>query len=336
MNDSNTAIVLGAGASRGVSYARQSSFPSPLDYDFFDLLQRLNPRKRDCKAVGSILEQVRALPREYWRTFERTFYTLHLKAFLSEELDCDGQFQSDKRIVTDFALCVHALLREAHGKDTKCKSHEAILSALGAQDSVLTFNYDLVVERALRPIAEAKSVEFADWIYGLGTPKSARKLPLLLKLHGSSNWKLQESPSTRKQKKFLVGTKAWADFDKAPGYTRIAMKETTAFPIFLPFWDKRVEEKPWIDLWKQALTKLTEANNVVVWGYSLPPTDVKAYVLFSLGLSKRPVNLCIVDPSVDTQARWRNIFPNARYWEYQSAELFLKHPPHWFELPKSV
>ena len=104
----------------------------------------------------------------------------------------------------------------------------------------------------------------------LGTPKGARKLPVLLKLHGSSNWQLQYPSSTQKPAKFLVRTRLWADFDKAPGYTRIATRETTAFPIFLPFWDKRIEEEPWIDVWKQALTKLTEANNLVVWGYSLP------------------------------------------------------------------
>jgi hypothetical protein len=34
-------LVLGAGASRGVSYAHQGRIPSPLDGDFFDLLQRL-------------------------------------------------------------------------------------------------------------------------------------------------------------------------------------------------------------------------------------------------------------------------------------------------------
>ena len=333
MKGSITTVVLGAGASRGVSYAREANFPSPLDFDFFDLLQRLEPRPGDKKAVALILEQVRALPREYWRTFERAFYTLHLKAFLSERLESGEKFLTDSRIVTDFALCVHALLREAHGKETKCVYHEKLLSLLEPDDSVITFNYDLVVERALRPLAESRAAKFGDWIYGIGKAKAARKLPVILKLHGSSNWQLEEHTSQRKTKNFLVRTEAWSDFDKAPGYTRIATRPTTAFPIFLPFWDKRIEEAPWIDLWKQALTKLTEAANLVVWGYSLPPTDVKAYVLFSLGLQDRPVNLCVIDPSSDTRARWRNIFPDARFWEFTSAELFLKHPPDWFDLP---
>ena len=44
-------IILGAGASRGVSYSRESDMPSPLDRDFFDLLQRLEPQKKDTPFV---------------------------------------------------------------------------------------------------------------------------------------------------------------------------------------------------------------------------------------------------------------------------------------------
>src|ERR1019366_5230341 len=143
MKGKNTVVVLGAGASRGVSYADNSSFPSPLDYDFFDLLQRLNPRTGDLKAVKDVLEDVAVLPREYWRSFERAFYTLQLRAYLSEKLRFAGPYKQDTRVVTDFALCIHALLREAHGKKTRCEYHESILAALEGNDSVMSFNYDL-------------------------------------------------------------------------------------------------------------------------------------------------------------------------------------------------
>jgi hypothetical protein len=41
-----TMLVLGAGASRAVSYAHQGEMLSPLDSDFFDLLQRLAGRRK--------------------------------------------------------------------------------------------------------------------------------------------------------------------------------------------------------------------------------------------------------------------------------------------------
>lgn len=326
-------VVLGAGASRGVSYAENSGFPSPLDYDFFDLLQRLNPKSADKKAVHAVLDKVAALPREYWRSFERAFYTLQLKAYLSKKLRLDGSYESDSRVIADFALCVHALLREAHGRKTKCAYHESILVPLEGSDSVITFNYDLVVERAMRGIAESRSAGFGRWLYGFRTLSTPRKLPLLLKLHGSSNWRLEGSGTSDSDKRFQLRTKKWKDFDKAPGYTRITTSEINAFPIFLPFWDKRIERRPWVTLWREALMKLRSAENVLVWGYSMPPTDVKAYLLFTLGLSGRPLNLCIIDPKDETRERWRNLFRDSKYWEYKSAENFLKHRPSWFGAP---
>lgn len=330
MKAKNTVVVLGAGASRGVSYADQSSFPSPLDYDFFDLLQRLNARIGDRTAVRDVLEEVAALPREYWRSFERAFYTLQLRSYLSEKLRFDGVYKADSRLVTDFALCIHALLREAHGKKTKCEYHESFLALLKDDDLVISFNYDLVVERAMREIAESQSIKFGPWLYGLEASRGPRRLPLLLKLHGSSNWHLNTADGKASGNHFHVRTKEWKDFDSAPGYTRISTRETKAFPIFLPFWDKRIERRPWVRLWREALKKLQSADNVVVWGYSLPPTDVKAYVLFTLGLSERPLNLCVVDPKWETRERWRNLFLHARYWEYRSAQDFLAHKPSWF------
>ena len=51
LDDPPYAVVLGAGASRSVSYAHEREQPSPLDSDFFDLLNRLEPRTEDAGAV---------------------------------------------------------------------------------------------------------------------------------------------------------------------------------------------------------------------------------------------------------------------------------------------
>jgi hypothetical protein len=73
------ALVLGAGASRGVSYAKTRDIPSPLDRDFFDLLQRLDPNGKDEQQIDRTLRWVQQLPIEYWRSMEKSFYTLHLR-----------------------------------------------------------------------------------------------------------------------------------------------------------------------------------------------------------------------------------------------------------------
>jgi hypothetical protein len=72
---SRTTLVLGAGASRAVSYANTGDIPSPLDSDFFDLLQRLEPHEKDEPAVKAVLEWSME-PKDVGlrRSMERLFY----------------------------------------------------------------------------------------------------------------------------------------------------------------------------------------------------------------------------------------------------------------------
>jgi hypothetical protein len=240
-------LVLGAGASRGVSYANLGEIPSPLDYDFFDLLQRLNPRKEDSDAVNFIKTQITTLPHEYRHSMERAFYTLQLRAFIEAKLG-GAESEADQKIIGDFACCIQGLLRAAHNQNV-CAHHSRIMKPLRDVDTIITFNYDLVAERALRQKAEAVNYGFGPWLYGFGEPEESYVgLPRLLKLHGSSNWRL-------KNDRFEILTKEWKDFDKFPGYQ--GHKGTgTKFPIFLPFWEKRVEREPWLSLWRDAYTRL--------------------------------------------------------------------------------
>jgi hypothetical protein len=318
-------VVLGAGASRGVSYAHERDQPSPLDSDFFDLLNRLEPSENDAIAVKSVQEQISQLPLHYRRSMERAFYTLHLKAFMARKLEAarSGNL-SETQIVGNFARSIQALLRAARSKGF-CKNHNALVRCLRPEDSVISFNYDLVVERALRPVAMKQRKHFGDWLYGLSATPRASRLPVILKLHGSSNWRLRNEH-------FQVLTKGWEDFDDAPGY-RGHKGTGTEFPIFLPFWDKRIEKNPWLNLWKESMLRLEATGTVLVWGYSLPPTDVKAQQLFTLALSGRRFRLCIVDPSTATRDRWRELFPEALYWEYDNIRSFLRHPPKWWKHP---
>jgi hypothetical protein len=164
----STALILGAGASRSVSYAHLGEYPSPLDSDFFDLLQRLRPRKRDRHAVSFVLKESAALTSDLRRSMERAFYTLHLRAYLAEKLEADlDGVPSDEMVVEAFARSVQALLREAHGTNV-CDRHVKLLRRFGPDDVVISFNYDLVPERALRSLVQNKKRHsaFGSCLYG--------------------------------------------------------------------------------------------------------------------------------------------------------------------------
>jgi hypothetical protein len=321
----STTVVLGAGASRSVSYAHKGGYPSPLDSDFFDLLQRLRPADEDKEAVRSVLQQVSSLPHECWRSMERAFYTLHLRAYMAEKLAGHVQVPSDNQVVAEFARCVQALLRKAHGTN-RCQNHYRILRRLHKPDTVISFNYDLVPERAIRRVADDRSVEFGPRLYGLDDGPPISDLPLILKLHGSSNWRMKQNGE---EDRIEIRTQAWHDLDPKPGY-RGHLGEGTTFPIFLPFWEKRIEKGPWLPIWQTAFTRLRRSQRLIVWGYSLPPTDVKAQHLFAIALASKPLSLCVIDPSAGTRTRWRELLPKAKYWEYESIKDFLAQPPLWW------
>lgn len=317
----HNAMILGAGASRGVSYAHEVDLPSPLDYDFFDLLQRLIPSESDREACDYVLRAVGTLPHEYRRSMEKSFYTLQLRAYLSEILA--RQPKADVDVIRHFARAIQAVLRQAHGRK-KCKHHQNFLSRLHHADTVVSFNYDLVPERAMIKTAAARNVEFGDWIYGFEPHPPDKDLPLILKLHGSSNWRVEGDNEFKGS-----NTENWQAFDTAPRY-RGYKGDGTVFPIFLPFWDKRIEQGMWRDLWQNAYNRLHETKSLIVWGYSLPMTDVKAQQLFTLAL----VNLrylCVIDVARATRERWRELLPFPRYWEYDTADDFFKHPPSWWK-----
>jgi hypothetical protein len=316
-------FVLGAGASRAVSYARTRDVLSPLDRDFFDLLQRLEPQEKDEGAVEWVLESMATFPFEYRRSLEKAFYTLHLRSYLRRKLS-GADTSEEEAVVSQFARAVVALLRKAHGTNT-CDNHKYALQGLDSCDAVMSFNYDLVVERALRVHAEAIRVAFSPAIYCLErSDEPVQRFLKILKLHGSVNWDLNN-------KQFKVRTAAWDDFDDTPGY-RGYSGEGTRFPIFLPFWDKQVTREPWLTPWQKAHKQLVETKYVIVWGFSLPTTDVKARELFTISIPDGGANrrLCVIDPSQATRDRWRELLPNAQYWEYDSIKSFRSAPPAWW------
>jgi hypothetical protein len=53
------------------------------------------------------------------------------------------------RIVSLFVQCIQTVLRSAHGTYS-CLNHRALVDRLHESDAILSFNYDLVIDRPLR------------------------------------------------------------------------------------------------------------------------------------------------------------------------------------------
>ncbi len=315
-----TTLLLGAGASRGVSYADKRSIQSPLDSDFFELLQKVEAKEKDEAAVSELIQWILAADNPIWNSMERTFYTLYLRARMQEVLfPAEPLEGSVERLLNCFTRAVDTLLRKAHGTQS-CEHHVKLVERMKSSDTVVTFNYDLVVERTLKELPSMPS--FGSWIYGFASkPDNAEKVPALYKLHGSVNWIYKDGSGT-----FKVRQEKWSDFDDEPGY-----RSHSGFAIMLPYWDKKIEEQPWSDIWARAAARLHKSSRLIVWGYSLPLTDLKALELMKLSLGRGCLeDVCVIDPSGEIRTRWRAMFPRQRFWPYENVEEFLVNPPTWW------
>jgi len=189
MKSETKTILLGAGASRSVNYDVQPRpMPSPLDSDFFQLLQRLEKKPASQSSVDAVLNlfQTNVDDQPWDESMERLFFRMHLRESLREKLlgSPNNQVLALEGI---FATAIAALLRAAH-KTHSCRYHTKILQPLGGRDAIITFNYDLVAERALKALY-CSNISFGPWLYGFESrPKAARMVPTLFKLHGSMNW----------------------------------------------------------------------------------------------------------------------------------------------------
>lgn len=131
---------------------------------------------------------------------------------------------------------------------------------LGSSDTVITFNYDLVVETASwwagRPV-------FLLGMHGLQSASNDRAV--LIKLHGSVDWE-----ATPNESGFPYSV------SRDPEYS-VAAPPGTNLSIATPGRTKRGQVSGGLaELWRVAVEKISQAANIVFLGYRFPPSDAGA------------------------------------------------------------
>ena len=137
------------------------------------------------------------------------------------------------------------------------------------ENTIITFNYDLVIEDALRALRqsyrygwESKASECHDE-YADRTSQTP-----LLKLHGSVNWATHDEPGK--------GPAIYADYQQ--------VREKGEVPLLVPpSWSKGFSGI-FLDVWHEAVERIATATRIVVMGYSMPPTDTHFIYLLAAGL----------------------------------------------------
>lgn len=147
--------------------------------------------------------------------------------------------------------------------------------------TVITFNYDLVLDDALTQIGVKPGYELVDAQYD--EAGSSSDVVPVLKLHGSTNWAICGGCSQI----HVLGEKATTAPDVFRSKPCWKCKKTGLRLLLVPpSWDKSEYSRIMQPVWKKAVEALQNANRICVIGYSMPEADAFFKFLLTLGLAE--------------------------------------------------
>lgn len=179
-------------------------------------------------------------------------------------------------------------------------------------NTVITFNYDLVLDDALRRVEANPDYELANAVYNV----ERRGYPVvpLLKLHGSTNWAICECSQIH-----VLDEKATSDPSMFRSMQcRKCGQSGLRLLLVPPSWDKSEYSQVMQPVWRKAIEAIQTATRICVIGYSMPETDAFFKFLLTLGLAENDhlYKLIVVDllrdtgqgrPDKNIEARWREM-----------------------------
>jgi hypothetical protein len=160
---------------------------------------------------------------------------------------------------------------------------------------------------------------------GLGAPDPSM---LLLKLHGSLNWRLRLGAPSPAPLNTIVHFEKWTYSNpSAESFKRIDRHLDPLQALILPvLFKSAITQDPVFRLvWTQAYEELNNATHVYFIGYSFPATDIAARTLFDESLNKGKSPLITVvnyagegdtQQQDDVKAAYRAVFGNLREHDF--------------------
>ncbi|MBA7537758.1 hypothetical protein ES705_30027 [subsurface metagenome] len=274
---SKTVFILGAGAS--ISHS-QGDFPS---YNEFFLkaktLGLINDKNSDDKdLIDYIIEvmKIDILNEKSTVDIER------LMTFMDIEIENANNRESYKiQIIKERLLKIIIMLFEELSKNLKVKKgdYNDFIKKIEDNHTVITFNWDLLLDRILKGKKQYEKLD--DLILSemdlinFNKPINSELLSnngYYLKLHGSIDWQYCPNSNCDAYNKILISK------GKVCGRCFKSFNRLIIPPII----NKQYKTYPFIEkLWTLAYIQLDVAQEVVIWGYRLPPTDFYSNWLLS-------------------------------------------------------
>lgn len=212
-------------------------------------------------------------------------------------------------LIWSFAFVLKKRLEEKERTRTT-EIYESFLQTLDpTRDSIVTVNVDLILEHRLEALLERGDID-----YGLDYGFKAYTNELehlnrtsnleILKLHGSLNWVWCSNEACVANAKLKVKHEKW--IEPWPighwGCTVCDKKGILGFAIVPPRPDKNLGLPYFYPIWSRAYEILSNADEIIFIGYSLPDYDKRVRELLHIAISRSKVTPSIVVVSPDTSS----------------------------------
>jgi hypothetical protein len=213
--------------------------------------------------------------------------------------------------------------------------YKQLASVVEVDDSILTFNWDLLLDQELLGKADgtvAPKVQYNNfWVVtsgrniSRGTPILAGtpgKQGLYLKMHGSFNWYICGNPKCSHSSEIALDIDTQLSLNRTMGIGSVECQSCSSdlLPLLIPpLLNKPISEHGIIrSIWGLARKRLEVASKIVVIGFSVAPTDFyAAWLLRSTVGIRNDVEVFVVNPAndpvsavnADFKRRMEEIFP---------------------------
>ena len=341
--DSKTVFILGAGATRGArrhKLLKRKRLKPPLNSDFFQVARTYARAQGADSADEKRLERLNRFFRAYLPmkqqnlNMETAFSLLFMaKDFPHIYGPIRGRHRKagDRPEIEDFLRLTYNILTAFDGSSNDKTAYDRLVSRLGPNDTLITLNYDTLLDSAL--VRRGWNPKVGYCLVGgkrkvnwkpktLDTDTDMGKV-CLLKLHGSLNWFVRGSFNNLS----AVFTKKTVRVEK-PRKNEIQGHVRQIVP---PIYGKVFGHDHWRSLWSKAYHSLCEAETLIVIGCSLVDTDFHLRALLGRVTQQRKnedklfKRVVFVDRS-RIRKKWANALKGSysRNSAYPSFEAFLK------------
>ena len=348
-------MIFGAGATRAaIGNIKTKSRLPPLDRDFFSISSNISSQLTK-NVINAVEDTFGDYSDAILESLETTTTYLYLKAIDSSPGSKIHQAFLDLMRLMNLTL---AKTTNSIKAGPKSFLYRLLLNELNKVEkpedlTVITFNYDLVLEKVLESIATHGKLNIFTFpgcyrlenIMGV-TGISGEKSFLLnnrdhfgvpvLKLHGSLNWQSRHnSPTPNPQQLFQVNRRLY--ITNSPSLTDHLNWKTGKKTLFLkpiivpPISGKRgLLHQSMPNIWQRAANALKVADRIIIIGYSCPSLDLESRILLSENLRLNNLkNIYVVDPVAETAARFSDICGVNHITTYRSVQDWLNDAPKY-------